>query len=1021
MHGQGERIRKRVGQLADVLKGKIYSDKRPLDQLLVSSPTDRISYAEAQKLDYRPAKLGEQFGPIWTTFWFRGQVTVPPDWANKRVDLIWISHYCESTLWMAGKAVQGLNYSFGERSQAILAEHAKAQEKIDLEIEMACNTAYGVWPPEKPYKSSSPYVLDQCEVGVFDPIAWKLYFDFLVLQQLETEIATTGDSGAKAFGAELLYELNRFANTYSPLDVATWQSAHKILEDLYKHHNGTATHEISAVGEAHLDMAWMWPMAETWRKFIRTASNQIGLMDSYPEYRFVCTQACLYEDLKQRLPELFERVKAKVKNRQWIPVGGSWVEPDTNMPSGESLVRQFLFGQRYFQKEFGIPAQECWLQDSFGFTAQLPQLMKSAGMTRFVTQKLFYGTLKPEHRIYSWNGLDGTNVLAHFPPIDCFSKELTVSSVSRAAREYVDDQLSARFLLSFGWGDGGGGPSRSMLEITNRLKELQGAPKVVMRSPSQFFELLEADLSKRAPATWTGELYFSRHRGTYTSQAHTKKAMRIAERMLHDLEFLSAAAYKSGAKTYPQEEINQLWKIVLLNQHHDIISGTSITTVHETAVMELESVIAKCELLSKDVLGSISGAGKSAKKPVHTLAAPAKENNDAGSSFVNTTSFDRYEVIESPDGTPVVIQAPSYGFAKIASTKNEVSAVSVRETGEVISFENENLVAEFNRGGDLLRLFHKGANREALVNHGNKLEIYDEQPVDYDAWEIEAFNQETFENCAPAHSCQIDVHPLRSQAVFERKIGRKSSMKQTVRLDALSHRLEFHCEVNWQEEHKLLKVLFPVAVQSSNATYETQFGAVERPTHYNTPYDQTRFEVVAHKWSDLSEHGFGVALLSDCKYGFSVLGNQMRLSLLRAPKSPDPTADIGAHTFAYAIMPHRGRWQEGNVVSEAFKFNYPLVRSEAAMSDKPSSFAQVNDANLIIDTIKKAEDSDALIVRLYECHGAHGTARLTFGFPVKSAKFTNILEIAGDDAAIVDGAVHIPYRPFQIITLALKS
>jgi alpha-mannosidase len=1018
MQPQDERIRKRIGQLANVLQGKIYSERRPLDQLLVSSAADRISHSEAQKLDYRPAKLGEPFGPIWTTFWFRGNVAVPQAWANKRIDLLWIAHYCESTLWIGGKVAQGLNYSFGERSKATLADNAKADKKIEFEIEMACNTAYGEWPPEKPYKNVSPYVLDQCEVGVFDPLAWKIYFDYLVLQQLEAEIATTGDGGVKAFSAELLYELNRFANEYDPLEVATWQPAHKILENLYRHHNGTSVHEISAVGEGHLDMAWMWPMAETWRKFIRTASNQIGLMDSYPEYRFVCTQACLYEDLKQKMPELFERVKAKVKSRQWIPVGGSWVEPDTNMPCGESLVRQFLFGQRYFHKEFGLLAQECWLQDSFGFTAQLPQLIKSAGMTRFVTQKLFYGILKPEHRVFSWDGLDGTKVLAHLSPIDTFSKELTVGAVSSAVREYVDDDRSARLLMSFGWGDGGGGPTRSMIEIANRLKDLQGAPKIVMRSPSQFFELLEADLSKRKPATWTGELYFSRHRGTYTSQGHTKKAMRNAERMLHDLEFLSASAFKIGLKPYPQEDINQLWKLLLLNQHHDIISGTSIATVHQTAVQELRSVTAKCENLSKDALGSMSGAGKSAKKPVHTIATSDKEQGPTV-LFVNTTCFDRYEVIDSSDGSLVVIEAPSYGFGKTTSANSNVSPVTVRETGEVISLENENLVAEFNRGGDLLRLFDKGANREALLDHGNKLEIYDEHPVDYDAWEIEAFDQETFENCAPAHSCKTEVGPLRSQVVFERKIGRKSSMKQVVRLQALSHRLEFHCEVDWQEEHKLLKVLFPVAVQSNNATYETQFGAIERPTHYNTPYDQTRFEVVAQKWSDLSEHGFGVALLSDCKYGFSVLSNQMRLSLLRAPKSPDPTADIGIHTFAYAIMPHRGRWQEGKVVAEAFKFNYPLVRAEAAFSETPGSFAQVNDLNLIIDTIKKAEDSDALIVRLYECHGAHGTARLKFGFPVKTAKFTNILERAGDDAAIVDGAVHVPYSPFQIITLAL--
>jgi alpha-mannosidase len=1013
---QADRVRKRIALLVDVLRGKIYSEKRSLDQLLVSQPVDRISYAEAQDLEYRPVKLGEHFGPLWATFWFRGTFATPPAWTGKRVDLIWISHYCESTLWVNGKVKQGLNYSFGERAEATLLESALANKKIEFEIEMACNTAYGQWPSERPYKSASPYVLDQCEVGVFDALAWKMYFDFLVLQQLEADLATTGNS--TAFGAELLYELNRFANEYDPSDVATWRSAHKILQQLFKHHNGTLAHEISAVGEGHLDMAWWWPMAETWRKFIRTSSNQIALMDAYPEYRFVCSQACLYEDLKQRMPDLYERLKAKVKNGQWVPVGGSWVEPDTNMPSGESLARQFLFGQRYFQKEFGFFTSECWLQDSFGFTAQLPQLMKLSGISSFVTQKLSYANLKPERRVFLFEGLDGSIILAHLPAFNILSRDFSVSALNKAVRDYTDSSLSVHLLASFGYGDGGGGPTRAMIEIASRLKDLQEAPKVVMRSPTQFFDLLRADLARRAPEKWSGEIYFSRHRGTYTSQAQTKKAMRKAEQKLHELEFFCAVAFRLGLQPYPQEEINRLWKLLLVNQHHDIISGTSIAAVHETAVQQLQSISADCEKLLKQAIVSLAAAGKSAKKPALTGAASAKKHGNNGPVPVNTIGFERLEVVEQPDGSLALVEAHGYGFGAVVSKD---LAVSMSETGDLISLENEYLLAEFHRGGELLRLFNKETNREVLSSPGNRLQMYHDNPVDYDAWEIEYFDQETVEDCPAAHSCKTDVSPLRAEIVFERKIGQKSSMKQTVCLSALSRRLEFHCAVDWHEDHKLLKVLFPVAIQATSATYETQFGAVERPTHYNSPSDQTRFEVVAHKWADLSEHGFGVALLSDGKYGFSVLGNQMRLSLLRAPKSPDPNCDMGHQEFTYAVMPHRGRWQDGGVVAEGFKFNYPLVWTETSVPHhEPASFASSSDPNLIIDTLKKAEDSDALIARLYECHGAHGTARLKFGFPVSKAKFTNILETVGEDAAVIDGIVHIPYRPFQIVTLALQ-
>jgi alpha-mannosidase len=1047
MHSPPERTRKRLEQVANVLKSKIYSERRPVDELLVSGATERISYKEAQTLTYEPAALGQQFGPLWATFWFRGKSMVPPEWSRKRIDLIFVSHYCESTLWMNGRVMQGLNFSFGERSEATLVSSAKTNQLLEFQIEMACNTAYGQWPAEKPYQNLSPYVLDNCEVGIFDPLAWEIYLDFLVLQQLESDIATTTDITNKAFGAELLSELNRFANEYDANDEATWESAHAILVKLLANENATLVHEITAVGEGHLDIAWWWPLAETWRKFIRTASNQVALMDEYPEYRFVCSQSYLYEDLKLRMPDLYERVKKKIQGGQWVPVGGTWVEFDCNLPSGESLARQFLYGQRFFQKEFGFRAAECWLQDSFGYNGQLPQLMKLAHIQRFVTQKLLWGHLKPPHRLFTWEGLDGTKVLAHVPPNHTFSNSLTVAAVRKAAAEFTEDNHSARSLMSFGFGDGGGGPTRVMIEIIERLRDLQGAPKTIMRSPSEFFTMVEDDLKKEPPPLTVGELYFSRHRGTYTSQSATKKAMRLAEASLHDLEFVSAIAFKLGLKAYPEKELDRLWKVVLVNQHHDIVTGTSITSVHREAVLQLQEVSTYCRQLTAEALSAISVAGRKmflAKQPSGQYAAvpqkkdaldksvslPRKHGSATATSIrelsatrfipLNTIGFPRREVAVTPDGEVVLIDAAAYAIGKTLSGDINFAHVRVHEKSGRIYLENEHLLAEFSSAGDLISLLDKAAKRETLSSGGNRLELYDDHPLDYDAWEIEPFHLETLEHCQAAHSYKTRGSALRAEIIFARNIGSDSHMVQTVRLEAHSRRLEFHCEVEWQERHKLLKVLFPVAVRANHATYETQFGAIERPTHFNTPEDKALFEVPGQKWADLSEHGYGVALLSDCKYGYSIHNCEMRLSLLRSPTSPDPHADKGRHEFAYALMPHQGQWQEGQVVAEAFKFNVPIVWMEGTnLPAQTIAFANISDPNIVLNTIKKAEDSEAIIVRLYECHGARGTAKLKFGFLFTTARLTDILENRGSLLTIEDGVVHVPYRPFEIISLSL--
>lgn len=984
--------------------------------MLVAGPVDRISYQEAQKLtDFRPARLGDQFGPLWATYWFQLKTVVPAEWKGRRVDLLWGTH-SEATLWIDGQSIQGLNnepthHDQSARCDATLTACATGGETLNFQIEMACNRNFGAGGNSAyGFKNVSPYLLDRAEIALFDEKAWELYFDFLILQGLEAEHSKGMD---KTWGGMLLSELNRFANTYDPDDRATWDAASAILKALYQNHNGSATHELSAIGHAHIDTAWLWPLAETERKCERTFSTVTTYMDSYPEFKFACSQAQQYEWIKQRNPALYERIREKVRNGQFIPVGGTWVEPDCNIPSGESLSRQFLLGQRFFMNEFGIRHEEFWNPDVFGYNGQIPQICRLSGIRRFLTQKLSWNRFnKPRHHTFTWEGIDGSEVFTHFPSLDTYTAMVTVADLRETVRNYKDHDRSRHSLMLFGYGDGGGGPTKRMIETLRRAKDLEGLPRTTIRSCDEFFSLLEADCTDRI--RHIGEIYFEFHRGCYTTQAHTKRGNRKCEFLLHNAEFLAALAMsntracnKSGCQ-YPAAELEELWKILLVNQFHDILPGSSIGLVYEDAERHYAEIENRARALINSSIGALGLVSNSATSPDDSVV-------------INTIGFPRAEVAETPKGEIVFIETPSYGYGQIIEAPDMVSASTTR-TGSVI-LENSHLRAEMSKGGSLVSLTAKECNRETMAAPGNQILIYADTPNACDAWDVDPFHMEQESACPPAFSCSIiEQSPLRAAISYERKIGLKSGMRQIVRLDAASRRLEFHTEVDWHEDHKMLKAAFPVNVRAMNATYEMQFGCIERPTHFNTTYDLARYEVPGHKWADISEHGFGVALLSESKYGYSTFCNTMRLSLLRSPKHPDPQADMGEHSFAYAIMPHAGTWQQAGIVAESFRFNVPVLFARADSSvTRPASFVSVDDPNLVLDTIKKAEDSNALVLRLYECHGARGTAHLKCGLPYKHACFCNILEEVLSEAVVRDGMIRIPYTPFKIISLILRN
>jgi alpha-mannosidase len=961
--------RERIAQAAGRIRARVHAERLAVDGLEIAGPVGRTGLEEARGLDYRPAEIGEPLGPLFATYWLRGTAAIPADWAGSRADLL-LATGGEATLWLGGRPAAGMNSGARQvRPDATLADRLSGGERVPFEVEIACNDPFGYGEAGQGAKAA--FRLVRCEVARFDAEAWELWHDVEVLRELELAPGVE-----EAWAGLLLAELHAF----------TFDGDRTRLTRLLQRRSGEL-HRMSAIGHAHLDTAWLWPLEETWRKLVRTVTTQLRLLDEYPEHRFAHSQAQHYEWLRERAPELFERVREAVVRGQWIPVGGTWVEPDCNLPSGESLARQFLYGQRWFEQHLGRRCTELWQPDVFGYTAQLPQLMRLAGASRFLTQKLSWNRFtSPEHHTFTWQGLDGSEVLTHFPPADTYNAEATVPEIRRAAAAYKDHPRSGSSLLVFGHGDGGGGPTREMLERLRRVRDLAGMPRVELGTPEAFFDELEA--GARDLRTVVGELYFEYHRGTYTSQAALKRGNRRGEGALHDAELVDALSGDGSAR----EELGRLWRLLLLNQFHDILPGTSITEVNARARADLAAVVEGAEASSAGLLGT-------------------------GGVPVSTRGADRREVLAGPDGELVTVSVPGCGAGAVVEADD---AVTVTERGDgSVELANAHLRAVVGADGSLLSLVAGG--REALAAPGNRLELYEDDPVRWEAWDVDPAHLETRRDCPPAPGvAELRSGPLRAEVVFEREVGDRSRLRQAVRLDAGARRLDFRTEVDWQEDRRFLKVAFPLAVRATEATYEVAFGAVQRPAHYSTRADLARYEVPGHRWADMGEHGFGVALLTDSTYGYSAFGDTLRLSLLRAPRLPDPEADRGRHVFAYAVMPHAGGWQAAGVVAEAAAFN-SRVRWAAADAVPAGPWAWVDDApGLVLDTVKRAEDGGALVLRLYEAHGGRGTARVRVARPIASAARANLLEEPLEDAPVEDGAVVVPFRPWEIVTLVLR-
>ncbi|HEU0114401.1 MAG TPA: alpha-mannosidase, partial [Thermomicrobiales bacterium] len=796
---------------------------------------------------------------------------------------------------------------------------------------------------------------------------------------------------------------------------------------------------LALTGHAHLDLAWLWPLAETRRKGRRTFSSVANLMDRYADFTFNQSSAQLYAWIEADDPMLFERVRERVAEGRWEPVGGSWVEPDCQITGGESFVRQLLYGQRYFERTFGRRHAVAWLPDVFGFSGAIPQLLRGAGLTGFFTIKLTWNEIdRFPYDLFEWEGIDGSRVVAHMfrnlPPALGYNGNIAPLDTLQTWRNADGKRFHQDVLFAFGWGDGAGGPSERMLENYARIKAFPALPRLRMARIDEFY----AALPKSGLPRWVGELYLEFHRGTLTTQGKVKALNRAAEHRLLEAEAFAALAQSAGLP-YPADALEEDWKTVLLNQFHDILPGSSIAEVYQDTHRLMTGVVERATAIRDAALHQIGGASDGADagwlvanagltpRPLTAFLPGAA----ATTAIVDETGAP-LPTQETADGLLVhdpTRQAAGLGWRRLVAGEvgkeppTPMSVVHAEPLDGGAALQNDRLRVEIGPDGTIHRLFDREAGRETLAGRANQLWAFVDKPRVYDAWDIESDYEADGEEIGGVERIEIvESGPLRA-AVRVTRSWRGSRIEQTYRLLADSKRLDVATVVDWHERQVLLQARFPLAVRSHEATFETMYGAVRRPTHRNTTWDAARFEVAAHRFADLSEPGYGVALLNNGKYGHGAHDNVLSLSLVRGPLYPDPYADEGEHRFTYSLLPHAGDWTEAGIPAEAFALNSPLIAAPAG-GDGPGAFGLVETSGLplALGSLKRAEDDGALILRLYEPHGARGEAALRFARPLRQVDAVNLLEEPGETPAVHwDGdTVRIEARPFQVLTLRLE-
>ena len=988
------------------------------------------------------------------TRWFKREIVIPKEFDGRQV-VLELDFGGEGLVKLDGVIQSALTSYLREsevsRTRVMLPRIPKAGEIFEVEVEAALN--YMEFAPYRDQGAKNiEYQFRYALLGVVNEEVEQYYFDIKTAYDAMVALRSPIEK-VIATNVSLPHDIERILESltkdsyiyqklldavlhsltivdvdygYEALVKSIGQARQILKEKLDKiPHNPHAL--IKFVGQAHIDTAWRWPVKETVRKCGKTMANVLDLMDRYNEFIFAFSQPQLFEYVKDHYPELYERIKEKVKSGQFELVGNTWVEMDTNVPSGESLVRQLLYGRAFFMDEFDQYSKVFWMPDVFGYSWALPQIIKRSGMEYFFTSKLINNdTNRFPHSLFMWQGIDGTRILSYVQRLNYngrFNPETVETIYNRFDQKHICEDL----LMTFGYGDGGGGPNYQMLETSRRLKSFPGLQKTEMNTSVSFFDKV-ACLEDQLPV-WKDEMYYEYHRGTYTSQARTKMHNRRSELGMRQAEILAAMAFDKTGSEYPYEDILKAYKIILRNQFHDIIPGSSIKAVYDDCEKEYAQVF--------DIIQKIQGTA------VESLTREALPEEV---TVFNSLSWDRVGnvKVKLPEGfkqgvvvdqegneVPSIIEGDEIEFEdcvpalgsrvyriepKAASTDISGTPIRVSEN----AMENKYYKIMLDDGGNLTSIFDKVNNCEVLEQGkvSNVMQIFEDKPCCETAWNIDLEYQNKGWDLLEG-KVEVIEQSLVKGVVRVTKEFNLSTIVQDITIYSSIPRIDFKTRVNWQETEKMLKAAFYVNVLSNKATYEIQFGAIERPTHWNTSYDKARFEVCGHKWADLSEGGYGVSLLNDCKYGYDIKDNRMRITLLRAPIDPDPTADKGTHEFCYSLYPHKGNFIEGETVNAGFELNVPLLAIPGRRMITEGSYAQISHKNVIIDTIKCAEDGEGIILRVYESEGIRGNTTITLSSSPTRVYECNLMEEKEREIEIDGASFSFNIKPFEIKTFRI--
>lgn len=1035
----------RIDKICGEISKNIYRDSISIDNYkYIDGNYHNIDLIkEAPEEGWREFKTGDLWGGRDAHGWFKCTVEVPERFAGQTIALNfktfdegWDATNPQFILYVNGEQIQGVDINHRE---IILTHNAVAGEKYEIDLH-----AYaGMLADKLATLSGNLVVIDMASRELY----WNLKVPVDVCKELEKEDKNRVDMITVLNEAINLVDLRR---PKSEMYDESVKKANRFLDD--KFYGELCGHEdviATCVGHTHIDVAWLWTVAQTREKVARSFSTVLKLMEEYPEYIFMSSQPQLYKMLKEDHPKIYEKVKEKVKEGVWEPEGAMWLESDCNVTSGESLVRQILHGKKFFKDEFNVDSKVLWLPDVFGYSAALPQILKKSDVDYFMTTKIAWNQFnKIPHDTFMWKGIDGTEVLTHFitttgpgqereSHFTTYNGHIQPDAVMGSWRRYQDKNLNNDVLISFGWGDGGGGATVEMLENARRLsKGIPGAPKVKMGTSLDYFKRLEEKVKNNNKLSkWDGELYLEYHRGTYTSMARNKRDNRKCENMYTAAEKLNSLAMLEG-KSYPQENINDSWETVLLNQFHDIIPGSSIKEVYDVTEVEYKELLENADSMINETKGFIASKINLNNRSVIVNNTLGFERSDIAtfeipSDITNVAVVDEEGnklVCQKIEGNKAIFfarEVPANGYKsyQIIEDKNTNSDLVKLTTKEA---ENKFVKIKFDERGQIISFIHKDQNRELLKSGaiGNEIQAFEDKPMCFDNWDIDIYYKEKMWKIDNVQSIEVvEQGPVRSTLRIERKFL-ESTIVQNIHVYNDIERVDFETVIDWKEKDVLVKTAFPIEVNTNKATYEIQYGNVTRPTHNNTSWEVAAFEVCGHKWADLSEGDFGVSLLNNCKYGHDIKDGNMRLTLLKSSCDPNPDADKEVHYLTYSIYSHNGDWKEGQTSQKAYELNTPFITTveEAHKGQLPSklSLAKVDRDNVMIEVIKKAEDSDDLIIRMYEFHNKRSNVTLEFFKDIKEIKECNLLERDLEELSPVGNKVSFIIKPYEIKTFKFK-